>query len=291
MSDGLRSVAQWIAFARQTFAAASIGDPATDARTLVAGILKLSTTQLVTDGDREVKADEAGFLAAAIERRLRREPVHRILGARQFYGLEFTLSPGTLEPRPDTEVLVDHVLAHLNASGAQDRPIRLIDLGTGSGAIALSLLANLPQASAVGVDISEDALATASRNADINAVAERFSLLKSHWFKAVDGRFDVIVSNPPYIRSRVIDELEPEVRLFDPMAALDGGTDGLDAYREIAAKACDYLTADGIVAVEIGFDQRSDVVAIFENRGLVLVKSVMDYGGQDRALLFQLASR
>ena len=214
------------------------------------------------------------------------EPVHRILGFREFYGLKLFLSPETLEPRPDTETLVDAVLPFLRQTAAREGACRVLDLGTGTGAIAMALLAEVPQATAVGVDISADALSTASRNARENGLSGRFQAVHSDWFEKISGTFHVIVANPPYISSEELETLQSEVRDYDPARALDGGADGLDAYRTIAAQAKSYLEAAGRLAVEIGHTQRRDVTRLFEASGFHLVEAKKDFGGRDRVLVF-----
>ena len=272
--------------ARRRFEAAGLGDAATDARVLVCGLLGLSPTALLLEGEQPVPAELLGRVEDAIARRLAREPVHRILGRRDFYGLDLALSSGTLEPRPDTEILVDVILPHLKAMVAQGRKPKLVDLGTGTGAIALALLHECPEAVAVGIDISEDALKTAADNAERNGLASRFATRAGPWFDNTAECFDIIVSNPPYIRSDVVKGLEPEVTKFDPMVALDGGPDGLDAYREIAQDAASHLEDQGLIGLEIGFDQRRDVAQIFELAGFSLVEERRDYGDNDRVLVF-----
>lgn len=272
--------------ARRRFEAAGLADAATDARTLICGLLDLSPTALLLHGEQPVSAEIEGRVEEAIVRRLGREPVHRILGRRDFYGLNLALSPGTLEPRPDTEILVDVILPHLRSMVGEGRNPKIVDLGTGTGAIVLALLHECPQAEAVGIDISEDALQTAQRNAERNGLDARFKTRLGPWFEKTPERFDIIVSNPPYIRSDVLVGLEPEVTLFDPMAALDGGRDGLDAYRAIAAGAAGHLEDHGMVGLEIGFDQRDDVTQIFELAGFSLLEARQDYGGNDRVLVF-----
>lgn len=162
----------------------------------------------------------------------------------------------------------------------------MIDFGTGTGAIALALLSECPEAEAVGVDISADALETAARNAETLGLGSRFRTLKSHWAEAVSGRFDIVVSNPPYIVHSVMNELAPEVRLYDPADALDGGADGLDAYRALAAAIPGCLAENGVVGLEIGYDQRDSVSALFDEAGFLLLEAAKDYGGNDRVLIF-----
>lgn len=286
MSGATPSAKSLMAEARRRFEIAGLSDPAMDARVLICGLLGLSPTALVLHGDEPVTLDMVALVEQAIARRLQREPVHRILGRRDFYGLDLSLSAGTLEPRPDTEILVDVILPHLRRMVGSGLTPRIADLGTGTGAIALALLHECPEAEAIGIDVSEDALKTAAENADRNGLTPRFRTRLGPWFEKTPERFDVIVSNPPYIPTDVVAGLEPEVTKFDPMAALDGGSDGLDAYRAIAAEAADHLEAHGVVGLEIGFDQRGDVIQIFETAGFSLVEQRRDYGGNDRVLVF-----
>lgn len=285
-----QSLAQLLAECRSELAAAGIADSATDARTLLLGLLQLTPTDLVLNPDSVVDAEKRRKVHDAIQRRKLREPVHRILGAREFYGLTLELSPETLEPRPDTEVLVDALIAHgKRIAQRKERPL-LLDLGTGTGAIALALLHELPPFSGLGVDISADALETARHNADLNGIGERFETQQSDWFANICGAFDIIVSNPPYIRTSVIDTLEPEVRDFDPLAALDGGPDGLQPYR-IIARDCDaFLAEGGVLAVEMGYDQKQSVTDIFSKHGYTLLQEISDLAGNDRASLFKRKS-
>ncbi|AYG60670.1 peptide chain release factor N(5)-glutamine methyltransferase [Rhizobium jaguaris] len=272
---------------RARFIEADLDDPAAEARILVGGLLDLSSTELVTRGSDIVSPDRVEMARAAIARRLNHEPVHRILGEREFYGLQLTLSPATLEPRPDTEILVDTVLPHARRLALEFENIHILDIGTGTGAICLALLHECPQATGIGSDISSEALETARANAARNGLAARFDIVQGSWFEAIHGLFHVIVSNPPYIESSVISTLAPEVKNFDPPAALDGGLDGLDAYRAIAKDAARFLHRNGIVGVEIGYNQRKTVTSVFEGAGFFLIEAVRDYGHNDRALVFK----
>ncbi|MBP1852052.1 peptide chain release factor N(5)-glutamine methyltransferase [Rhizobium halophytocola] len=286
MSAAPQTVAGLVRWARHHFREAGLDDPATDATTLLCGLLGKNRAELLLSGEEPVGDEVVHRVHSAIERRMSREPVHRILGSRAFYGIDLTLSPDTLEPRPDTETLIDMLLPHLRAMAAAKGRVRLIDLGTGTGAIGLSLLHEVAEAEATLTDLSPGALATAGENAARLGLAARVTPLLSRWFDAVDGRFDIIVSNPPYILANVIDSLAPEVRLFDPKLALDGGPDGLDAYRAIAGHADAYLEADGLIAVEIGYDQKRQVETLFAEAGFRLIEARSDFGGNDRALLF-----
>lgn len=271
---------------RGLFREADLDDPALEARILVSGLLDLEPTALITRGRDPVPVEEIEEIRAAAARRVAGEPIYRILGWREFYGLKLRLSKGTLEPRPDTEVLVDALLPILNEMVGQGRKPRILDLGTGTGAICLALLQECPDTTGVGTDISEDALSTAKTNAELNGVGSRFDALRSDWFSQVRGTFDLIVSNPPYIPSADIAGLDREVRGHDPLVALDGGTDGLDPYRIIANQALEHLVEGGFVGVEFGWDQLVAVRSIFEAAGFVVRKAVQDYGGRDRALIF-----
>lgn len=272
--------------ARDELAAAGIADAALDARLLVEHFSGASRTDLIVAPERPLDAAAAGAVMAAVARRVRGEPVHRILGNREFHGLTLRLSPSTLEPRPDTETLVDAILPFVRKTVAAHGGCRILDLGTGTGAIALALLKEVPEATALGVDISAEALETAAGNAEAAGLSSRFATLRSDWFSNITGKFHGIVSNPPYISTKELEGLQPEVRLFDPVRALDGGIDGLDAYRVIAGGAALHLEDDGRIAVEIGHRQKEDVTELFLGAGYRLIEALSDFGGNDRALIF-----
>ena len=273
---------------RRRFAAANLDTPDLDARLLLEHFTGTTRLDLVREPGRIMTPAQTAELEKAVARRLAGEPVHRILGWREFYGLRLALSPDTLEPRPDTEALVDLVLAHARATVARKGSCSILDLGTGTGAIALAMLSALPQARALGVDISEGALATARANATANRLADRFETVLSDWFERISGRFDVILSNPPYISGGELAGLARDVTRFDPPRALSGGADGLDAYRTIASGAAPHLDPDGLIGVEIGSRQKEDVAAIFREAGFSPAGEAKDLGGRDRALLFTL---
>ena len=281
-----RTLGGLVAELRGALAAAGKSEAALDARLIVEHAASVSRTDLLLDPGRAVTDEAAAAALAMLERRLAGEPVHRILGHREFYGLRLALSPGTLEPRPDTEALVDLALPFARAAADAHGQCRILDLGTGTGAVALALLAAEPRATALATDISADALATAAANADMTGNAQRMRTLCSRWYDAIEGRFHIIVSNPPYIASGEIAALAPEVRVHDPLAALDGGADGLDAYRAIAEGAAGHLEPGGIVAVEIGIGQAQAVEEIFAGRGFALLGGADDLGGVRRALGF-----
>jgi release factor glutamine methyltransferase len=272
--------------ARTRLAGAGVADAATDARVLVEEITGTSPADLVARPDLEIPGEAEERLEAALSRRAAREPVHRILGWREFHGLRLSLSPETLEPRDDTEALVAAVLPFVRETALREGSCRILDLGTGTGAIALALLDEEPRAAAVGADISAEALRTAQANAAAAGLAARFAAVNSDWFAGIEGRFHLIAANPPYIETDAMDALEPEVRLFDPRAALDGGADGLDAYRRIAAGAAAHLEDGGRVALEIGHRQKEAVEAVFRDAGFRLLQAERDLGGNDRAMVF-----
>jgi len=275
-----------LAESRASLLRAGIAEADLDARLLVEHFSGTTQADAISRPDMVIDPTTVAAVHAAIARRLSGEPVHRIIGFREFYGLQLYLSAETLEPRPDTETLVDAALPQLRHTAARAGACRVLDLGTGTGAIALALLAQVPEATAVGVDISADALATAERNARENGLEGRFEALKSDWFAEISGRFDVIVSNPPYIRAEELGTLQQEVLNHDPARALDGGEDGLDAYRIISTQAAEHLTNGGLVAVEIGLTQKHEVALVFEAAGWRLIEARQDLGGRDRVLLF-----
>jgi len=232
-----------------------------DARLLLLEALSMSAVDLLRDPERRLTADEAARLSGFALRRLAREPVSRILGTRGFYGRTFHITPATLDPRPCTETLIEAVLDLADVEGWRDRPIRIVDIGTGSGALLVTLLAELPLATGVGTDISDDALAAARGNAERLGVTERATFLNRRTLDGLDGSFHFLVSNPPYIPTADIASLEPEVRDFDPSAALDGGADGLDLYRELAAGVRRIVPA-GWALLEVGAGQADDVTGL-----------------------------
>ena len=239
-----------------------------DARMLVGAVLGLDLTGLISAAGRRLSADESSSLEDFARRRLDGEPVARILGAREFWGLRLTLSAATLVPRPDTETVVELALDMMRAGPASDRQLRIADLGTGSGAILLALLSELPRAHGVGTDISGDALQTARSNAVNLGLADRATFIACDYAADLAGPFDLMVSNPPYIRSADIAGLAVEVRDFDPPGALDGGRDGLDAYRALIPQAARLLAPQGALVVEVGQGQHDDVRELMMAAGL-----------------------
>lgn len=286
--QGGAQLSRLLAEAKATLKAARIEDPALDARIIVEHFTGTTRIDAISDPRRMIEASDRRGVIAALARRRSGEPVYRILGCREFFGLPFRLSTDTLEPRPDTETLVRLVLPFVVATAAREGLCRILDLGAGTGAIALALLHREPQAVATATDISAGALAMAAANADMLGMGDRYQVLQSDWFDKVEGRFHLIVTNPPYIPSGELSGLQPEVRDHDPALALDGGVDGLDAYRAIARGAACHIEAGGKVAVEIGHRQRRGVSAMFLEGGFRLAGGASDFGGRDRALMFEV---
>lgn len=257
-----------------------------DARLLVEFFTSTTRKDEILNPDFQVGNDALQRLDKAIVERLNGKPVYRIIGKREFYGIEFHLSADTLEPRDDTEALVDLVLPEIRSIADRYGEAKIVDMGTGTGAIAIALLANVNGLKATAVDISDDALKTASLNAENARVADRFSSLKSDWFSGFSGKFDMIISNPPYIPESEISTLATEVKKYDPLRALSGGKDGLQFYRKLAEECRPFLKPHGMIAVEIGKGQEKDVIALFSENGFELKKTRKDLNGILRALLF-----
>ena len=266
---------------RDVFASAGREGAAQEARLLVGHVLGLDLTGLTIGAKRGVAPQAAERLATAARRRLAGEPVQRIVGTAGFYGRDFVLSTETLVPRPDTETLVEAVLAAFSEGDS----FVFADLGVGSGAILVTLLAERAGAVGVATDLSGEALATARANAVANGVADRAHFVRTSYASALaPGGFDAIVSNPPYIASAEIDTLDEEVRRHDPRLALDGGGDGLDAYRAIAPQAAAALKPGGLLALEIGWSQASEVAAVVAANGFERVGVKADLAGRDRVI-------
>ncbi|GJD47666.1 Release factor glutamine methyltransferase [Methylobacterium crusticola] len=284
--DGATTRAEARARAAAILARHGIGTAALDARLLLEECLGLRPTDLVLGAERPIGAEGARRLAQGLARRCAGEPVARIAGAWEFWGLPFRLCPATLVPRPDTETLVEAALAL-----ARPGPLRLLDLGTGSGCLLVALLSEWPRATGLGIDRSPAALATARANAARNGVAARAAFAAGDWGAALaGGRYDVVVANPPYIATARIDDLAEEVRAHDPHLALDGGPDGLAAYRVILAQAAGgpdgpgLLAPEGRLLVEIGYDQEDALRALAPAAGLRVEAVRRDLAGHPRVV-------
>jgi release factor glutamine methyltransferase len=262
-------------------AAAGVASPRLDARLLVAHVLGLDQTALITGHERTVSASERRRIARAVARRARREPVSRILGTREFWSLPFRLSPATLDPRPDSETLIEAVLRQLPD---RMRDYEILDLGTGTGCLLLALLSELPQARGFGIDISRAALSTARANARALGLGARARFAPGDWAQGLRRHFDLVVTNPPYIATGEMAELAPELG-FEPRQALVAGPDGLDAYRAIAPALPGLLRPAGFAALEIGCGQALAVAEVLGQAGLEAAAPLKDLAGLDRVLV------
>lgn len=257
--------------------AAGIPDPARDARILLAHAAQVDAARVTLIAPEDIAPDIAERYDNLVALRAVRVPVSQLIGSREFYGRRFDISNAVLDPRPETETLIEVAL-----SGTFDR---VLDLGTGSGCILVTLLAERTDAQGLGVDVSEDACLQASANAVLHDVAARARFVKSDWFDAVEDRFDLIVSNPPYLAASEMQHVQPELRDHEPRVALTDEADGLSAYRIIAQEAPGYLSADGRVVAEMGWKQAADVAAIFQAQGWGEVAILPDLDGRDRVVL------
>ena len=268
--------------ARRRLEEAGVDGPVIDARLLLEAATGASRTDIVTDPYRPLSPAESETLEGYLQRRAAREPVSHILGRKGFWTVELKVTRDVLTPRPDTETVVNAVLKSLPA----EQPMRVLDLGVGSGAILLALLAERPPWSGVGIDISESALEVARENASLLGLADRASFAHGLWAEGLpDQAFDAVVSNPPYIPTADIDTLEPEVRVHEPRLALDGGIDGLDAYRVLAPQVMRVLKPGGVFALEIGHDQGHAVEALMNQAKAGFCRVVSDLGQRDRVVI------
>jgi release factor glutamine methyltransferase len=280
---GDMTVAQVRRTLADAFQDAALDSPELDARLLVGHMLGLTHSGMVAEGDRVLSDEEIRSLSLLAARRLKREPVARILGVKEFWGLPLALSAATLVPRPETETVVETALAAIDDGGARSRPLHIADLGTGSGALLLALLTELPNATGVGTDMSFEALETAQANSARLSLSSRTRFLISDFGAALTEPFDLVVSNPPYIASGDLAALPAEVR-HDPVRALDGGADGLDCYRTIAEQARHLLKHNGVLVVELGLRQEDPVASLFRMAGLEPAPARLDLSGIARAL-------
>jgi len=261
--------------------AVGLTGPVIDARLLVEAAAEATRADIVADPHRALTAEQEAVFEDYVSRRTRREPVSHILGRKGFWKIMLSVNPHVLTPRPDTEVIVDLALK----SFPEQMAFQMLDLGVGSGAILLSILAERPAAKGLGIDVSEEALAVARENAANLGLAGQVALLRGDWTAGLgEASFDLVVSNPPYVASAVIEELEPEVRDHEPRLALDGGADGLDAYRILAPEILRVLKPGGMFAVEIGYDQKQAVEALFQAAGASGVHTLLDLANHDRVV-------
>jgi release factor glutamine methyltransferase len=272
---------------REKFKAAGLDTPDLDARLLVQEAIGMKQEELNINSNRLISDSEGKLLNKMVERRLQHEPVSRILGRRGFWKSDFKVSRETLDPRADSETVIETVLKYVN----KNKPLSILDLGTGTGCLLLSLLQELPNAVGLGVDISEDAVETARDNAEALELSRRAKFMAADWKEAIFGHaFDLIISNPPYIVDKEIATLAPEVREYDPIQALAGGADGLDCYRDIVNLLPELLVPGGQVFFEIGATQAVAVQGILAERGLYMIKTFQDLAGHDRCVVASMRS-
>ena len=276
----LTLVKAWNA-AKDRLKTVQIDQPAIDARLLLEVAADVTRTDIITDPYRLLTDAQMATLEDFLNRRARREPVSQIIGRKGFWKILLQVNKSVLTPRPETEVIVDEVLKAF----PEQMSFNMLDLGVGSGTILLAVLAERPAGKGLGIDVSEDALAVARENAANLDLAGRVALMRGDWTSGLgDESFDLVVSNPPYIATHVIETLEPEVRDHEPRIALDGGADGLDAYRILAGEILRVLKPGAMFAVEIGYDQSADVEALFKAAGAQNVKTIKDLSTHDRVV-------
>ena len=265
---------------------AGVDTPELDARILMGAALGMTREHMLIHATARLNPAQVGRVLGFIARRVDREPVSRILGRREFWSLDFHLSPATLDPRPDSETLIDEALAGIADKKA---PLSVLDLGTGTGCLLLALLSELPNAAGTGIDRSEEAVATATANARRLGLGQRARFAVGDWGTGLTERFDLVVSNPPYIPDAEIETLAPEVVRFDPVAALAGGPDGLNAYRTIIAQLPNLLKSNGKVIFEVGAGQSGDVSALLASAGFSGIGTRRDLAGVERAVFGHLS--
>jgi release factor glutamine methyltransferase len=263
------------------FAAVGLDTGALDARLILCAALGIDHAALIRDPDQPI-GGAAERIAELARRRSNREPTSRILGKREFWGLDFAIGPAVLDPRPETEILVDAVAASLGER--RQAPLRILDLGIGSGAILAALLTRFPNACGVGVDISEAACRVARRNLKELGFARRASIVCGDWASSLGGGFDVIVANPPYVASAEVETLAPEVRDHDPKLSLDGGKDGLTAYRAFVPSLRGLTAPDGLIALELGTGQAADVARLLASAGFARMEMHRDLAAHERVV-------
>jgi release factor glutamine methyltransferase len=283
LKDGA-SVSEALNLLAQVFRTAGIEDADVDGRLLVGHALHLDRARLIAQSDRILEAREINVINALAARRLKREPVSRILGQKEFWSIALAITPDVLVPRPETETVVEGALDFVVRGGLRMEKLRILDIGTGSGALLLALLRELPNATGTGTDISTGALKVARENAARCGVEGRCTFVVCDIASVVEGPFDLLVSNPPYIAHDEITSLAPEVKNYDPTVALDGGDDGLAAYRAIAADAKRLLAPGARMFVELGAGQEAAVRDLFTNVGLTAGIARTDLAGIPRVL-------
>jgi len=266
------------------FIDAGIESARLDAHLLLAHVLGMSREEMLMRGNISLSPQQEKQFAALAARRINREPMAHLLGAREFWGLNFKVSEKTLDPRADSETIIE---ALLHYKPIRSQPLKILDMGTGTGCLLLSALSEYPSAMGVGVDISDEALAVATANAEALGLKNRALFKKSDWNSEIKGVWDVVISNPPYIPTEEIPKLSPEVAMFEPKLALDGGVDGLHCYRAITRFLPEILAEDGIALLEIGIGQAKDVAGLVSANGLNVAQVACDLAGIERCIVIQ----
>ncbi|MCF6321611.1 MAG: peptide chain release factor N(5)-glutamine methyltransferase [Rhizobiaceae bacterium] len=279
------SVGEAVSISAKKLRNAGIDDFSREARLLAGHVFDLGPAELISGNLINPALEKIVELDRLIERRIAGEPAYRIVGRKEIYGCQFRISKDTLEPRPDTEALIEGVLADQQKSG--NKPLKILDIGTGTGIIIISLLDQMPNATGIATDISAEAIMVAKENAVLNKVEARISFVVTDWSGGIEQKFDVIVSNPPYIKTDVIPMLANEVKDYDPWLALDGGKDGLNAYRAIFTQCLSKLANDGKLYLEIGHDQAESIVLLAEQYGWIPVQTRKDLNGISRVVVFR----
>ncbi len=281
-----KTVDETVAAAARVLATAGVPEPRRDAGVLLGHALGAGRVLLLAWPKRRLNAIEAELYRDLVRRRARREPVSRLVGRREFWSMDFVVTPAVLDPRPDSETVVEAVLERVADRAA---PLSVLDLGTGSGCLLMALLAELPNAVGVGVDLSRGALDAARDNARRLGFRDRARFLHGDWGRGLAGGFNVIVTNPPYIPDGEIEDLAPEVAGHEPRLALSGGVDGLEAYRRMAPDLAGLLAPNGFAVLEVGAGQADDVAAILGRSGLAVSGRRADLAGIERCLVAEPA--
>lgn len=274
---------------KEVLGQAGLEKPDLEARIIIEERAGFDWSDIVTCANVEVSSDVCEVMRKDVLMRIKGKPLSRIYNKREFWGREFLLSSDTLDPRPDTELIIELALERFKDISLAEQPQNILDMGTGSGCVLIALLCEFPKAQGVGVDLSQGALDMAAKNAQQNGVADRAGFVNGSWWSALDAqkvqqKFDLIVSNPPYISNQVIPTLAPEVKNHDPVLALDGGDDGLDAYKIIFSRLKKHLSRAGIALLEIGYDQENDVMRLSEESGFALRSVHNDLAGNPRVV-------
>ncbi len=280
------TIAAAVSHAARQLHAAHVRAPRCEARLLAAHALGIDVATTLGFGERSLTQVQKRDFLRAVRRRVRREPMAHIVGRREFWSLDFEVGRDVLTPRPESETLIEVVL---NRCPDRSRALRVLDLGTGSGCLLLALLTELPAATGIGVDRCADAVSVARRNAHVLGLGSRAAFVVDDWAQALCVDVNVVIANPPYVRSDVMRTLAPEVRDHEPRCALDGGVDGADAYRALAPQLPRLLRHDGFAVVEVGADQASQVERLFACRGMRTVETARDLAARDRCLVLELA--